>query len=132
MLAENKKGEFMAFKINENGDITLIQGDSGTIFINGINTDKNYTIYLAIRDKNRKPIGDELYVSSNKSSTVVFELTGEYTDLMTVPKNEVYEIYYYGIKQCSDDGLENTLLIGNSEIGYQNTITVFPKKVEGI
>lgn len=130
MPAENKGG-FMAFKIDENGNITLIQGDSGTLYINGLNTDKNYIIYLAIQDKNRQPVGSELYVNSNKASSVVFELTGEYTDLMTVPKNETFETYYYGIKQCSDDGLENTLLIGNSEIGYQNTITVFPKKVEG-
>lgn len=122
----------MAFKIDGNGNITLIQGDSGTLYINGLDTNKNYTVYLAIQDKNRQPVGSELYVSSNKSASVVFELTGEYTDLMSVPKNETCAIYYYGIKQCSDDGLENTLLIGNSEIGYQNTITVFPKKVEGI
>ena len=122
----------MAFKIDENGNITLIQGDSGTLFINGINTDKNYTIYFAIQDKNRKPVGSELSVNSNKASSVVFELTGEYTDLMTVPKNSTCEIYYYGIKQCSDDGLESTLLIGDNNIGYQNTIVVFPKKVEGM
>ncbi len=122
----------MAFKVDENGNITLIQGDSGTLLITGINTDKNYTIYLAIQDKNRNPIGNELYVSSNKASTVVFELTGAYTDLLTVSKNGTYEVYYYGIKQCSDDGLENTFLIGSDDIGYQNTITVFPKKVEGV
>lgn len=121
----------MAFRIDENGNIILFQGDSGTLFISGINTDKNYTIYLAIQDKNRQPVGNELQVNSNKASSVVFELTGDYTDLMTVPKNETCAVYYYGIKQCSDDGLEDTLLIGDSEIGYQNTITVFPKKVEG-
>ena len=121
----------MAFRIDENGNITLFQGDSGTLFISGINTDKNYTIYLAIQDKNRQPVGNELQVNSNKASSVVFELTGDYTDLMTVPKNETCAVYYYGIKRCSDDGLEDTLLIGDSEIGYQNTITVFPKKVEG-
>ncbi len=131
MLAANKGG-FMAFKIDENGNITLIQGDSGTLLVNGINTDKNYTIYLAIQDKNRNPIGSELYVSSNKASSVVFELTGDYTDLMKVPKNATSEVYFYGIKQCSDDGLESTFLIGSDDIGYQNTITVFPKKVEGV
>ncbi len=121
----------MAFRVDEKGNITLIQGDSGTLVINGINTDKNYKIYLAIQDRNRNVVGDELFVNSNKSSSVVFELTGEYTNLLKVPKNESYAVYYYGIKQCSDDGLENTYLIGSDEIGYQNTITVFPKKVEG-
>ena len=121
----------MAFRVDEKGNITLIQGDSGTLVINGINTDKNYKIYLAIQDRKRNVVGDELFVNSNKSSSVVFELTGEYTNLLKVPKNESYAVYYYGIKQCSDDGLENTYLIGSDEIGYQNTITVFPKKVEG-
>lgn len=121
----------MAFRVDEKGNITLIQGDSGTLVINGINTDKNYKIYLAIQDRNRNVVGDELFVNSNKSSSVVFELTGEYTNLLKVPKNESYAVYYYGIKQCSDDGLENTYLIGSDEIGYQNMITVFPKKVEG-
>lgn len=121
----------MAFKVDNNGNITLVQGDSGSLVVNGINTEKNYTIYLAIQDKNRNPVGEELYVNTNKQASVVFELTGAYTDLLQVPKNQICEVYYYGIKQCSDDGLENTYLIGSSEIGFQNTITVFPKKVEG-
>lgn len=121
----------MAITIDKNGNLSLIQGDSGTLLINGINTDRNYTVYFAIQDKHRKTIGNELQVSSNKSDTVVFELTGNFTDLMTVPKNENYEIYYYGLKVCSDDNLEDTLLIGSNEIGNLNTITVFPKKVEG-
>ncbi len=122
----------MAFNINKDGNITMVQGDSGTIVVNGLNPLKNYKIYFAIQDKNRNIIGKELYVNSNKSPSVVFELTGDYTDLMTVPKNKMYEIYYYGIKQCSENGLEDTFLINNSEIGDQNTITVFPKKVEGL
>ena len=122
----------MAFNIDNNGNITMLQGDSGTIVVNGLDPLKNYKIYFAIQDKNRNNIGNELYVNSNKSSSVIFELSGDYTDLMTVPKNKLYEIYYYGIKQCSEDGLEDTLLINNSKIGNINTITVFPKKVEGI
>ena len=121
----------MAFTIDKDGNISLIQGDSGTIVVNGLDTGKNYKVYLAIQDKHRKPVGNELYVSSNKSDSVVFELTGDFTDLMTVPKNETCEIYYYGIKQCYDNGYEDTFIIGSNDIGYQNTIPVFPKKVEG-
>ena len=121
----------MAFTIDKDGNISLIQGDSGTIVVNGLDTGKNYKVYLAIQDKHRKLVGNELYVSSNKSDSVVFELTGDFTDLMTVPKNETCEIYYYGIKQCYDNGYEDTFIIGSNDIGYQNTITVFPKKVEG-
>lgn len=38
----------MAFNIDENGNITLIQGDSGSLVINGLKTDKNYTVFFAI------------------------------------------------------------------------------------
>lgn len=121
----------MAFNIDENGNITLIQGDSGSLVINGLKTDKNYTVYFAIQDINRKPVGNELQVNTNKASSIVFELTGDFTDLLTVPQNASCEIYYYGIKLCSDSTFEDTLLIGNGDIGSLNTITVFPKKVEG-
>lgn len=122
----------MAFCIDESGNITLIQGDSGVIVINGLETDKNFKVYFAIQDKNRKPIGNELCISSNMQSTVTFNLTGDFTDLLTVNKNSNYEIYYYGIKACYEtDNLEDTLILGNSTLGDLNTITVFPKKVEG-
>ena len=121
----------MAFNIDENGNITLIQGDSGSLVINGLKTDKNYTVFFAIQDSNRKPVGNELQVNTNKASSIVFELTGDFPDLLTVPQNASCEIYYYGVKLCLDKNFEDTLIIGNSDIGTPNTITVFPKKVEG-
>lgn len=122
----------MAFIVDENGNISLIQGDSGTLVVEGINTDKNYTVYFGIQDKNRKPIGSELYVDSNNLASVVFSLTGDFTDLLSVRKNENAAVYYYGIKVCdSSSQAEETLLI-SGEIGSLNTITVYPKKVEGI
>ena len=123
----------MAFKVDENGNITLIQGDSGELVIEGLNTDQNYTLYLAVQDKNRKHIGDELQVQTNYRDTVTFMLTGEFTDLLAVDKNESFSVYYYGIKVCSSATLlEDTLIFENSDIGDLNTITVYPKKVEGI
>ena len=122
----------MAFQIDDKGNISLIQGDSGTIVVDGINTARNYTVYFAVRDKNRNPVGNEIYVSSNNSSTVVFQLTGSFTDLLTVNRNENYATYYYGIKLCdADNSVEDTLILDNDEIGGINTITVYPKKVEG-
>ncbi len=58
----------MAFIVDENGDISLVQGDSGTLSVEGLNTDKNYTVYFAIQDKNRKPVGNEIYLCSNFNS----------------------------------------------------------------
>ena len=123
----------MAFYISENGDISLIQGDSGKIYVEGIDTDANYTVYFAVQDSKRNPVGSELFVNSNGSSTVTFELTGGFTDLLTVEKNKPYSIYYYGIKICnSTNNVENTLIIGANDIGYNNVIVVYPKKVEGM
>ena len=121
----------MGFDIDKNGNITMVQGDSGQIVINGLNTDKNYIVYFAIRDKNRNLIGNELSLNSNKSATVVFKLTGDFTDLLIIPKKDSVAIYYYGIKVCSEDNYEETLIIGDGNLGSVNTITVYPKKVEG-
>lgn len=123
----------MAFKIDKNANITMIQGDSGTIVIEGLSTDKNYAVYFAVQNKNRVPIGDELTLNSNYASNVIFHLTGSYTDAFTVPKGESCETYYYGIKICdSVNNIEDTLILADSELGELNTITVYPKKVEGV
>lgn len=122
----------MAFFIDNNGNITLVQGDSGEISLNGIPTDRNYIVYFAIQNENRETVGSEIFVNSNKSASVVIALPAALTDLLEVGRGEEYTEYYYGVKICfPSDGLEDTLLLGNSKIGDLNTITVYPKKVEG-
>ena len=121
----------MAFVVDDNGNITMVQGDTGRLVISGLNTDKNYTVYFAIQDEKRKPIGDEIPVESNSQPTVVFSLNSNLTDLLKVKQDEETATYYYGVKVCSADGYEDTLNIGGSDMGDKNTITVYPKKVEG-
>lgn len=122
----------MGFKIDKNGNISMIQGDSGLITIRGLNPNKNFTVYFAVQDKNRKPVGSELSVESKNESYVIFQLTGDYTDLFAVKKDEPCAVYYYGLKICdSETQREETLIVGSEEIGAVNTITVYPKKVEG-
>lgn len=122
----------MAFIVDENGNITLVQGDSGKLTVSGISTDRNYDVYLAIQDGKRRPIGTEIKVTSNYSSNVIFEFIPELTNLLTVNKNQETAEYYYGVKICDEDeNFEDTLLIGNSNLGDLSTITVYPKKVEG-
>ena len=122
----------MAFKIDKDGNISMIQGDSGLITIRGLNPNKDFTVYFAIQDRNRKPIGQELSVSSNYSSSVVFQLTADYTDLLTVKKDELCAIYYYGLKICDENTQrEDTLIVASNDLDGLNTITVYPKKVEG-
>ena len=121
----------MAFMIDNDGNITMIQGDTGRLVVNGLMTDQNYDVYFAIQDENRKPIGNEISVQSNSQPTVVFELSSNLTDLLKVGQDEETHEYYYGVKTCTADGFEDTLTIGSGHMGDRNTITVYPKKVEG-
>ena len=121
----------MAFIIDNDGNITMIQGDTGRLVVNGLMTDQNYDVYFAIQDENRRPIGNEISVQSNSQPTVVFELSSNLTDLLKVGQDEETHEYYYGVKTCTADGFEDTLTIGSRDMGDRNTITVYPKKVEG-
>ena len=118
--------------IDENGTISLYQGDSGEITVTGLDDETNYTAYFAIQDEKRNPIGDELQVSVSNSNSVTFVLTPSFTDLLSVPVNKPYEIYYYGIKLCIDGtSTEDTLFISGGLYGDLNRIIVYPRKVKG-
>lgn len=120
----------MSLYIDEEGTISLVQGDSGEIIVSGIDTNSNYDVYFAIQTRKRQPVASELKVQSNYSDMVTFVLTAEFTDLLTVPKNKEYEIYNYGIKLCTTDS-EDTVLIANNNYGSVNQLIVYPKIVEG-
>ena len=121
----------MGLKVDSDGNITIRQGDTGRLIVNGLITDQNYDVYFAIQDENRRPIGNEIKAQSNSQPIVVFELTADLTDLLKVGQDEETHEYYYGIKTCTKDGFEDTVIIEDGQIGDINTITVYPKKVEG-
>ena len=123
----------MSLNINEQGNITLYQGDSGEIVVSGLDTSKNYTVYLAILDEKGNLVGNELQVTSNKNDFVVFSLTADFTDLLKVPKGKNYALYTYGIKVCdTETKTEDTLIIEGSNYGDKNLIIVYSRKVMGI
>jgi hypothetical protein len=123
----------MAYIVETSGNITLVQGDSIELVINGIPTDQNYQVYFAAQNEERVPIGSEIMVESLGQESVTIKLTGNYTNLFTVEEDKKSQKYYYGVKLCSvQDDTEDTLLLGESVIGGLNTITVYPRKVEGI
>ena len=122
----------MALAIDEKGTISMYQGDSGEVAVSGLDDTKNYMVYFAIQDKKRNLVGDELQVAANKTKTVVFFLTPDYSDLLKVPANKSFEIYTYGIKACEvDSDVEDTLFVSDSGYGTQNQIIVYPRKVIG-
>ena len=123
----------MAYIVETSGNITLVQGDSIELVINGIPTDQNYKVYFAAQDEERVPVGNEIEVDSLNQPSVTIKLLGNYTNQFAVPEDKKSQKYYYGVKLCSvQDQTEDTLLLGESVIGGLNTITVYPRKVEGI
>ena len=122
----------MSLIIDNDGTISLYQGDSGEIVVSGLDKDKNYTVYFAVQDGDRNLIGEELQVAISNSDNDTFDLTPQYTDLFTVPKSKPYEVYFYGIKACEfDKNIENTMFISESVYGDLNRIIVYPRKVKG-
>lgn len=118
--------------IDNDGTISIYQGDSGEITVHGLNENSSYTAYLGIQDENRNTIGEELQVSAVNTDTVTFVLSSDFTDNLVVPANKPYKIYYYGIKVCVDESLtEDTLFIGNGMYGDLNRLIVYPRKVKG-
>ena len=123
----------MASIVETSGNITLYQGDSIELVINGIPTDQNYKLYFAAQNEERVPVGSEIEVDTLGQESATIKLTGNYTNLFTVEEDKKSQKYYYGVKLCSvTDNTEDTLLLGESVIGGLNTITVYPRKVEGI
>ena len=123
----------MAYIVETSGNIALYQGDSIELVINGIPTDQNYKLYFAAQNEERVPVGSEIEVDTLGQESATIKLTGNYTNLFTVEEDKKSQKYYYGVKLCSvSDDTEDTLLLGESVIGGLNTITVYPRKVEGI
>ena len=123
----------MAYIVETSGNITLVQGDSIELVINGLPTDQNYKLFFAAQNEERVPVGSEIEVDTLGQESVTIKLTGNYTNLFTVEEDKKNQKYYYGVKLCSVvDDTEDTLLLGESVIGGVNTITVYPRKVEGI
>lgn len=124
----------MAILWDDNGNGTMYQGDTGDLEINDLNTDYDWTIYLAIHDKNRNQVGEEQYIQSGRLSSVKIFIPKELSDLLTVPRNQEYETYTYGVKGCrTQDGktIEDTFFIGSVNFENENTLTVYPRKAQG-
>jgi len=123
----------MSLIVDDEGTISLYQGDSGNLVVSGLDSTKSYTVYLAIQNEERNLIGAEQNVSVQNSDNVTFVLTPTFTDLLTVPKNKPYAIYYYGIKACETGTTnEDTLFVADSTYGDLNRIIVYPRKVIGV
>ena len=118
--------------IDKDGTISIYQGDSGEITVNGLDENSDYTVYFGIQDEKRNTVGEELQISVSDSSIATFVLTPQFTENLVVPPNKPYKIYYYGIKVCvNNSSIEDTLFVANGSYGDLNKIIVYPRKVKG-
>lgn len=118
----------MTFLVDANNDISFSQGDEGNLTVKGITTDKNYSVYFAIYNKQRKQVGQQLMQRSSNRSYVTFILPKSLLDLLVVNHLEDYTTYYYGIKVCDPNiSFEDTVFTKGNDFGNLNTIKVYPQ-----
>ena len=117
------------------GNITLRQGDSGEYTIEGLPNNYLYLAYFAVHDEKRNRVGFEIIKEIDQTNArVTFELTPEFTDYLIVKPNEEVATYYFDVKlsyYSDSTKIEDTLILGDKTPEDKNTITVYPKTVEG-
>lgn len=123
----------MAYITQADGTIIARQGDSGKVYIEGLDTDKNYTVYFGVYDEKRKTVGRDVPVQSGKQPELVLNIPAVVSNFWVVPKDDEYKDYYYGIKVCDPESkTEETLVLAGCEFDTENILRVYPKKVEGL
>ena len=60
----------------------------------------------------------------------LFFVTANDSNKLTVPEGKKTERYYYGIKRCKDN-VEDTVIIGDKDVGDLNLLLVYPLITEG-
>lgn len=112
---------------DETGDAILRQGDSYSFKIIGVPDD--WDLYYSVYRKEDRTIVFEIKTNPINSEATI-NVTAEDSDKLVVPQDKKYEIYCWGAKRCKD-GVEDTLIIGNKQVGDLNKLQVYPKITEG-
>lgn len=122
------------FNVNgKTGDIICRQGDSGEFVLEGIPDDQDYDVYLSFYNSKRVIISE--LSAKAIDGQVTFHIAPSMTDNLTVSSGVSSATYFYGVKLCYEDEdgnvHEDTILIGDKDIGEVNKVLVYPKIVEG-
>ncbi len=131
------------FKINEDGSIDVIRGDSGDIMLKGLKVPASATnlkLFLSIysEDDDDNDIMNEMDFSlthdnGNVNKTVI-HIPSSFTDIFTIEAGNDMAEYHYSFKICYDyngKSYEETITKdGNPETKMD--IRVYRKRTEGI
>jgi hypothetical protein len=117
----------------ESKTLYLIQGDSGYLYVGGLNKDEAQRVYFGIYDEKRQVIGKELEEDCELNKDFVeFNFTTDYTSKLTVPLNKSEKTYKYAIKvHTLGTTNEDTMNIGGGDIGEEYEVVVYPEKLKG-
>lgn len=130
----------MTIFVSDTGEIKCYSGDSGNIEFKGIPTDKNYQCYFSVKEAKTNKIIFEIMKESNNQESIIFDVSAQETEKLTVNNGSSYNIYYYGLKICDPDtGLEDTLIPtvkldekNNPIFSKPTKFIVYPKYAEGL
>lgn len=115
----------------ETGEITTYIGDSGKFSLTGLPT--SCDVYFSIYNENKQILNEQKYVVED--GTLTMFIPAEFTDVLTVPKNDDSAEYYYGIKLVyfdeDDNRIESTCTIGNHSMDEHVPFIVYAKRTEG-
>ena len=111
----------------ETGDATTRQGDTWNITVSGISDD--WTVYYSVYEKDTRNIVFEIPTTPVNGDSTFF-ISAENSNKLTVPEGKKTEKYYWGIKRCKGE-IEDTVIIGNKDVGDLNLLLVYPLIVEG-
>lgn len=116
-------------------DITLRQGDTGNFPVETPSTEGMIDPELYFSFYNNKRVIISEVSAYPEGDITTFYLPADITDKLKVSSGVATGTYYYGIKLCyrdeDDRTYEDTLLVGDKDIGTLNKVTVYPKIVEG-
>ena len=124
-------------KWDTDGNGEMYQGDTGYIDLEDLDSDRDYTIYLAIQNKSRKIMGSEQYVIATGLTKARIYIPTSLSKLLTVPLKESFEDYYYFLKACKkgvngEPDEEDTLFVNDATFGDLKRIRVYPLGAEGV
>ena len=118
---------------NETKTLYLIQGDSGYLYVGGLNPQKRFKVYFGIYDDKRNIVGEELDEENKENEGFVeFSFLPSYTSKLAVPVNKKEQVYKYAIKVHELGTTDaDTMNIGGGEMGEEYDVVVYPQRIKG-
>lgn len=107
-------------------DLQMYCGDTGSLRIDGLPVDKNYKVYFEVTRASSLEKIFEIMVEARGESSVIFDISAENSNLLTVKNINAPEIFYWGVKICDEDGTEDTLL-PKTEVDPETGLATFAK-----